>query len=61
MKAYIYNVETNEVALVIDGDNQDMIEREINSQNYDTDIYGVAFSNLFLTETDSTEYVLLDK
>ncbi len=61
MKAYIYNVETNEIALVIDGDNHSMIEREISNQNYDYDVYSVAFSSLLLNETVNTEYVLLDK
>lgn len=61
MKAYIYNVETNEVAVVIDADTHNMIDDEIANQNYDSDMYGVTFSPTGLTETDTTDYVILDK
>jgi hypothetical protein len=57
MKAYIYHVETNQIAVVILGDNNKDIEREIQYQNYDTDVFGVTYSQHGLHTMYDTEFV----
>ena len=57
MKAFIYNVETNEIAVVVESDSQTEIHHELMCQNYDQDIYGHTFCEFGLIETNETTYV----
>lgn len=57
MKAYIYNVETNQIAVVIEGESNATIEAEAERQNYDQDVFGLTYSDAGLIETHETELV----
>jgi len=57
MQAYIYHVETGQIAVVITGDNNADIQREVEYQNYDTDVYGVTYNRHGLHTTYDTDYV----
>ena len=47
MKAYIYNVDTNEVIVEIIGDDNQSIEAKFDELNYDLDQYGLTYSPAF--------------
>lgn len=57
MKAYIYHVETNQIAVVIEGDSNKAIEAEAERQNYDQDVFGLTYSSVGLVEMYDTEFV----
>lgn len=53
MKAFIYNVESNEVVVVINGENNEQCEAKATDLNFmGTDEYGLTYSDngLFMTE-----------
>ena len=57
MKAYIYHVETNQIAVVIEGETSAEIEAEAERQNYDQDVFGLTYSPADLVEMYDTEFV----
>ena len=57
MKAYIYHVETNQTAVVIEGETKAEIEAEAERQNYDQDVFGLTYSSVGLVEMYDTEFV----
>jgi hypothetical protein len=57
MKAYIYHVETNQIAVVIEGESNAAIEAEAERQNYDQDVFGLTYSDVGLVEMYDTEFV----
>jgi len=57
MKAYIYHVETNQIAVVIEGESNAAIEAEAERQNYDQDSFGLTYSSAGLVEMYDTEFV----
>lgn len=57
MKAHIYNVETNEVAVTITGGDNAAIEAEFSRQNYDQDLFGLSYSSVGLIQTVDTAFV----
>ena len=58
MKAYVYNVETNEIVVVIEGENNDQCEAKAAELNYmGTDEYGLTYSDNELIRTEWTEEV----
>jgi hypothetical protein len=57
MKAYIYHVETNQIAVVIEGETGAVIEAEAERQNYDQDVFGLTYSSAGLVEMYDTEFV----
>lgn len=57
MKAYIYHVETGQIAVVIIGDNNGDILREVEYQNYDIDVFSFTYNDKGLYTTYDTEYV----
>ena len=57
MKAYIYHVETKQIAVVIEGDSNAAIEAEAERQNYDQDVFGLSYSGAGLVEMYDTEFV----
>ena len=57
MKAYIYLAETNQIAVVIEGETNAAIEAEAERQNYDQDVFGLTYSSVGLVEMYDTEFV----
>lgn len=58
MKGYIYNVDSNEIVVIINGSSNDEIENKADELGYmGVDEYGLAYSDTELTETESTETV----
>ena len=57
MKAYIYHAETNQIAVVIEGETNAAIETEAERQNYDQDVFGFTYSSAGLVEMYDTEFV----
>ncbi|MDW1542448.1 hypothetical protein [Vibrio sp. YT-17] len=63
MKAYVYNVETMEVVVVISGETNEQCEAKANDMGYmGVDEYGLTYSPAFgsvdgLVETEYTEEV----
>jgi hypothetical protein len=57
MNAYIYNVETNEIAVIVDGESNEEIESY--ASEFDTDLYGLSYTDFSLLETSETETVKL--
>lgn len=57
MKGYIYHIETNQIAVVIIGDSNKDIEREVEYQNYDSDEFGFTYSPTGLVQMYDTEFV----
>lgn len=57
MQAYIYNVDSNEILVIIDGENNEEIEATAAFLNYSEDEHGLAYSDNELTETEHTETV----
>mgnify|MGYP005997898675 CR=1 FL=1 len=62
MKGYIYNVDSNEIVVIIEGENNEEIEAKAEELNYmGVDEYGLVYNNNELTETDWTETVSAKK
>lgn len=60
MKAFVYNVETNEIVVVIEGETNQACEAKADELNYmGVDEYGLTYTNAdnSLTETEYTEFV----
>lgn len=62
MTGYIYNVETNEIVVIIEGEDNASIEDKANDMGYmGVDEYGLAYSDNELIETNNTETVSAKK
>lgn len=58
MKGYVYNVDSSEIVVVINGAGNDDIEAKATDLNYlGEDEYGLSYSDHGLTETEHTEHV----
>tara|TARA_R110002012_G_scaffold322055_1_gene554341 strand:+ start:3894 stop:4079 length:186 start_codon:yes stop_codon:yes gene_type:complete len=56
MKAYIYNVDTNEVIATIEGEDNDSIESKADDLNYmGVDEYGLSYTCFDLIISSDTE------
>jgi len=47
MKFYVYEVETNEIVDILEGENNEECERKFIEKNYDDEIYGATYSPAF--------------
>ena len=58
MKAYVYNVETNEIVVVIEGESNEACEAKAHELNYmGVDEYGLTYTDAELEMTEWTEEV----
>lgn len=58
MKAFVYNVETNEIVVVIEGDTNQACEAKAEELNYmGVDEYGLSYTDAELVMTEFTEEV----
>jgi hypothetical protein len=60
MRAYVFNIETKQIHLVIDGE-YFAIEAEIQKQNLDMSAFDVTFWLGDLVQTADTKFIDLDK
>ena len=54
MNLYIYNVDTNEIAEIIEGEDNQECEMKASDANYDQDLYGWSYTANKLRVTKDT-------